>query len=102
MTGLKGYDAWKLASPDDEPGKTYSCDCCGKSVLNVEQCWAPGGLETWACVECRGDAGEHEDDECCPGCGAVEGTPEWGTVGDGFDGYCPSCADKREEEGVYE
>lgn len=40
--------------------------------------------------------------ESCAECGAVEGTPEWGTVGDGFDGYCPSCADKREEQGVYE
>jgi len=36
----------------------------------------------------------------CPGCGAIEGEPEWGTVGDGFDGYCPSCADKREEQTV--
>lgn len=32
----------------------------------------------------------------CLDCGAVEGSPEWGTVGDGFDGYCGSCADKRE------
>lgn len=38
-----------------------------------------------------------DDDNTCPRCGAVEGTHEWGTVGDGFDGYCPSCADKREE-----
>lgn len=37
-----------------------------------------------------------EDVEVCPDCGAVEGSPEWGTVGDGFDGYCPSCADKRD------
>lgn len=34
----------------------------------------------------------------CPSCGAVEGEPEWGTVGDGADGYCPSCADKRDAE----
>jgi hypothetical protein len=34
--------------------------------------------------------------EVCPECGAIEGTPEWGTVGDGFDGYCPDCADKRD------
>ena len=37
-----------------------------------------------------------EETEVCPGCGAIEGLPEWGTVGDGFDGYCPSCADRRE------
>ena len=39
-----------------------------------------------------------EEVTTCPDCGAVEGTPEWGTVGDGFDGYCPSCADKRDAE----
>lgn len=43
-----------------------------------------------------------EDAVTCPGCGAVEGEDEWGTVGDGFDGYCPSCADEREEQGVYD
>lgn len=38
--------------------------------------------------------------EVCPGCGAIEGEPEWGTVGDGFEGYCGNCADKREEHGA--
>ena len=62
MTGLRGYDAWKLASPDDEPGRTYSCDCCGKDSRNVEQCWV-SGLETWACPACRGvDEEEPYDD----------------------------------------
>lgn len=43
------------------------------------------------------------DDPCqCPDCGAIEGEPEWGTVGDGFDGYCGSCADKREADGTVE
>jgi hypothetical protein len=42
---------------------------------------------------------EHIEETTCPGCGVVEGTREYGTVGDGFDGYCPSCADKREAEG---
>lgn len=37
-----------------------------------------------------------EEPTVCPECGALEGDPEWGTVGDGFDGYCPSCADKRD------
>jgi hypothetical protein len=47
--------------------------------------------------ERRAFVDEQDDDaETCPGCGAVEGTPEWGTVGDGFNGYCPSCADKIE------
>lgn len=40
--------------------------------------------------------------EICPGCGAIEGEPDWGTVGDGFDGYCGSCADKREGEETVE
>ncbi len=33
-----------------------------------------------------------------PDCKAIEGTAKWGTVGDGGDGYCPSCADKRGEQ----
>lgn len=46
---------------------------------------------------------DHDCDVCvCPKCAAVEGEPEWGTVGDGFDGYCPSCADAREESGEVE
>lgn len=40
--------------------------------------------------------------EVCPECEAIEDTSEWGTVGDGYDGYCPNCADKREREGVYD
>lgn len=32
----------------------------------------------------------------CRECGAIEGTEEYGTVGDGFDGLCPSCADKAD------
>ncbi len=43
-----------------------------------------------------------DQSEVCPSCGAVEGELEWGTVGDGFDGYCASCADKREETGEVE
>lgn len=34
--------------------------------------------------------------EVCRRCEAIEGEPEWGTVGDGYDGYCASCADKRQ------
>lgn len=41
---------------------------------------------------------DHDDAFVCPGCGAVEGEPEWGTVGDGAFGYCPACADKEESE----
>ncbi len=36
--------------------------------------------------------------EVCSKCNAIEGSPEWGTVGDGFDGMCPCCADKEEEQ----
>jgi len=39
-----------------------------------------------------------EDDEPCCICGAVPGTPEYGTAGDGFDGMCPSCADAADVE----
>jgi hypothetical protein len=38
------------------------------------------------------------DDDPCTQCGAVPGTEEYGTVGDGFDGLCPSCADAVEPE----
>lgn len=41
------------------------------------------------------------DTTVCPECGAIEGTEEWGTVGDGYDGYCPNCADEREASGIY-
>jgi hypothetical protein len=37
-----------------------------------------------------------EDQEPCRKCGAYPGTSEYGTLGDGFDGLCPSCADKAE------
>lgn len=37
------------------------------------------------------------DNEPCRRCGAVPGTSEYGTVGDGFDGLCPSCADQLED-----
>jgi hypothetical protein len=59
----------------------------------------PGQVKAFARdpkVEIVLDAGES-----CPECRAVEGTEDWGTVGDGYDGYCPSCADKREKAGVY-
>jgi hypothetical protein len=40
----------------------------------------------------------NDDVEACEECGAIPGTPDYGTVGDGFDGLCPSCADKAEAE----
>jgi hypothetical protein len=36
--------------------------------------------------------------EECSKCKCVEGSKAWGTVGDGADGKCPSCADKMEHE----
>jgi len=39
---------------------------------------------------------DDEREDVCHKCGTVEGTPEYGTVGDGFDGLCPSCADAAE------
>lgn len=40
----------------------------------------------------------NDDVEACEECGAIPGTSDYGTVGDGFDGLCPSCADKAEED----
>lgn len=55
----------------------------------------------WRWVSFSGVSG-FDKETACPDCGAIEGTSEWGTVGDGFDGYCPSCADKREANGELE
>lgn len=69
------------------------CDECDEpSVTTITE---RNGDEVCLCQMCL-------DDRTCPGCDAVEGTEKWGTVGDGFDGYCPSCADEREENGTVE
>lgn len=44
-----------------------------------------------------GQVGWDEIDPCRE-CGAIPGTDAYGTVGDGFDGLCPSCADKAEPD----
>lgn len=41
------------------------CDCCDK-LAPLSRCWAAGGIETFACAECRGfeaDAFDDDDDE---------------------------------------
>lgn len=38
-----------------------------------------------------------EQVDACTSCGAVPGSSAYGTVGDGHDGRCPSCADKAEK-----
>jgi hypothetical protein len=52
----RSYDSWKTTEPDtggDGADVYADCDCCGKR-RPVSRCWAPGGLETWACDECQG------------------------------------------------
>lgn len=63
----------------------------------------PGGDPVLGEIDLLGDVSKDdlmevdgEQAEVCRGCGAIEGLPDWGTVGDGFDGFCGSCADKRE------
>src|SRR5215472_4379030 len=63
------------------------CGCMTDGVDLCSDCQAANELEH---VEAMQDELEAADAEVCPGCGAVEGTEAWGTVGDGFDGYCPS------------
>jgi hypothetical protein len=43
MNGLPGYDAWKLASPDDE-GVVVECNQCGER-------WPAGSVECEGCGE---------------------------------------------------
>jgi hypothetical protein len=79
-------------------------DCCDANLgayENGDPILAEASLKTAITTD---DCYEMDSGECCvcPECAAVEGEPEWGTVGDGFDGYCPSCADKREETGEVE
>jgi hypothetical protein len=64
------YDDWKTETPEDEAWRkrsrvkqvSGSCDCCGEYRW-LRQCWAPGGLETWACPTCRGEDPDAYDDE---------------------------------------
>jgi hypothetical protein len=53
---IRGYDAWKLMSPDDErdareEGLRGECDCCGKR-RPLSRVWYHG-IETWACGQCQ-------------------------------------------------
>ena len=70
----------------------YCTTCCGDGELKTIE--MRDGTTERLCESCL-------EQVTCPECSAVEGTEKWGTVGDGYDGYCPSCADKREEDGVY-
>ena len=65
-----------------------TCDWCD-NYASLKAVNMFSGNAKMLCAECL-------EEITCPNCGAVEGTEEWGTVGDGFDGYCPGCADERE------
>lgn len=41
---------------------------------------------------------DNETAGICSECGDFPGSETYGTVGDGYDGLCPSCADKVEED----
>lgn len=38
------------------------CDCCDK-LATLSRCWAAGGIETFACAECRGFEADAFDDD---------------------------------------
>lgn len=68
------------------------------AVARVADCSLDDVLEMMRRFRVTDPAGEDDNDEPCRECGAVPGSPGYGTVGDGFDGLCPSCADREEED----
>ena len=51
---IKGYDAWKLMSPDEEQDTRQivgDCDCCDRTRIPLYRTWGHG-IETYACVYC--------------------------------------------------
>ena len=40
----------------DAEDRLSECDCCGKMKYGCEDCIAPGGMDTHACPECRGES----------------------------------------------
>lgn len=76
--GHQWEDSWSCQCDDDCPSCGTTC-----SPSFSEEAEPPEGAEA-------------PDDDTCWKCGAVPGTSAYGTVGDGFDGLCPSCADKEE------
>lgn len=62
---------------DDEPALSYADDGV----------WVGGWL--WV---------SNSAVDACEECGAIPGTSEYGTEGDGYNGLCPSCADEAEAD----
>jgi hypothetical protein len=50
MTGLPGYDAWKLRAPEDEPGSRYEHDCNDAECPDCGRCTACEAHQAW-CIE---------------------------------------------------
>ncbi|WP_143062010.1 hypothetical protein [Faunimonas pinastri] len=70
------------------PSETFVCECCNGEWTLDER--ADSGL----CKECeRTQAAEEENEDLCRTCGA-----QYEDGGDGFDGECPSCADKTDQK----
>lgn len=77
---------WSWVSFEDTPlSKTcYQCGADTEKVVEMRD-----GTKEPLCKTCI-------EELACVDCGAIEGTEEYGTPGDGFDGRCPNCADKHE------
>ena len=89
---------WKFSG-----GKNAGCsldrDC--RCSVPVHVCAKCGDSDYGDNVEAdtiRTDCFDKRDEDTCRECGAVEGTPEYGTMGDGFDGLCPNCADRADPD----
>lgn len=89
---------WKLFGKRAESTTTSLAEGLADMVITgrIEPGDIPDDWE-WL-IRALHDAGEDlADMEPCRECGAIPGTPAYGTVGDGYDGLCGNCADRHEE-----
>lgn len=95
FTATWNINVFDAATPTDAARKAWSQMRKPDSTANVFDIADETGNITHIDLQ-ELDEEDDFDEEPCRLCGAVPGTPEYGTVGDGYDGMCPSCADAEE------